>query len=159
MERTRYVPADPVRSISETIAAITDLLVGALPSVDEEHVRGAIGAIHSPIRFLVGTETTVTMPLTVVAGVLKCDIFTVHGESALEAEMPSVPLGAADATDWVLYVPVPQGAPFTSGDLAAGGTNIKAGPAPEAVRRAKENGANGAATEIDIEALRRATQR
>lgn len=157
MYRERRVPADPVRSTPETITAIADLIVAALPSVYGQEVHEALAAIHAPMRFLVGTETTAATPLTLLASSLICDIFTVHGEDALAADQPTVPLGAAHAADWLLFVPVPDGAPYGAEDLGAAGRHVQPGPAPEALRKAAEDGHDGA-TLVDAEALRKATK-
>ena len=157
MRRSRHIAADPVRGSDETIGAVVDLVVAALPAINGDEVRGAFAKISGLLRYLVTTEHTALEPLTLVAGRLVCDVTTVHGEDALELEERSVPQGAGSARDWRCFVPVPEGSPFTPRDLAQASPHFRPGPAPDSFEEPEDSDENSAV--IDADALRRATGR
>lgn len=157
MRRARSIPSDPVRTTGEAIEAIVDLVVGALPSISEASIRSELGKISALLRYIVATEHTAINPLTLVAGGLVCDITTVHGEEAFDAEEPAVPHGATSASDWLLFVPLPEACPFDIADLTAAGRHLRPGPLPEAPQEAGRQ--TRGPVVLDADALRGATGR
>lgn len=154
MRRSRYVPADPVRSTLETWEAICGLIDEGLASVDITDIKAAFNASRRVGGYLVRSETLAETPLTVVAGSAAWDIYTLHGERAPGAEEPAAPPGAAHATEWTMYLPVPSGAPFDGAEISALHARIKPGPAP--VRAGVEQAADAARLSdlVDLDALR-----
>src|SRR4051812_40222632 len=116
MRRRRIVPADPKRSTGETWAAIVSLIASSLPAVPEVDVQRELSRIAPNTHYLIGGEHLIESPLTLVAGPLACDVFTVHGAAALTTDDPEPASGASTEAEWVVYVPVPDGAPFTASD-------------------------------------------
>jgi hypothetical protein len=130
MRRSRQIAADPARDTRETWDAIVALVTASLPAVPSETVASDLQQIASFVKYLISTEALADMPLTLCAGTLACDIFAVYGSDALSLEEPNAPPGAARATNWHLYVPIPEGAPFSERDLRAAGARFNPGPAP-----------------------------
>lgn len=156
MRRRRDIPADPVKSTSETVAALGELLQGTLPSADSAQIVTATNALESFAFYLVPGEHLSREPATLVAGTLACDFYTLHGEDALEAEEPASPPGAAKETEWELFLPVPVGAPFEVADLEAADPHFRAGPAPENAGAVAARKAVSLADLVDPQALRAA---
>lgn len=156
MRRRRDIPADPVKSTSETIAAMGDLLRSTLPSVDSEQVVTATEALESFAFYLVPGEHLSREPATLIAGTLACDFYTLHGEDALGAEEPAPPPGAAKESEWELFIPIPADAPFNAADVEAADPHFRAGSAPESAGAAEAKKAVSLADLVDPEALRAA---
>lgn len=156
MRRRRDIPADPVKSTSETVAALGELLQGALPAVDVTQISAATDAFESFAFYLVPGEHLSREPATLVAGTLACDFYTLHGEDALGAEEPGAPPGAAQESDWELFLPVPVGAPFEADDLEAADPHFRAGPAPASAGAAAATESVSLADLVDPQALRAA---
>ena len=110
---------------------IADLIAAAVPTADSAELASAANALRPFLGYLIPGEHLTREPLTLVADKLVCDIFTVHGEDAVGAEDPDAPPGAASATSWSLYVPAPDGAPFTDREIEAANQHLRAGPAPD----------------------------
>jgi hypothetical protein len=142
VRRSRYIAADPERTTAETVEAIGDLMAGSLPAADKSAIGLATESLRAFASYLVPGEHLTTRPLTLVAGSLACDVFTLHGEDAVGVEDPAPPPGAASETSWTLYVPIPPQAPFAAGDVEKADPHFRAGPAPadagEAVAKAAE---------------------
>lgn len=130
MRRRRSVPADPSQSTASAWAEMVDLIVDALPGIDDTELRRELDKAWPMTRYLIGTEATRREPCTLVAERLVCDFFTLHGADALEADRPTPPAGGATAVSWQLYLPVPEGAPFSHEDVADLGPRFGPGPAP-----------------------------
>lgn len=156
MRRRRDIPADPVKSTSETVAALGELLRGALPSADTTQISAATEAFESFAFYLVPGEHLSREPATLVAGTLACDFYTLHGEDALGAEEPVPPPGAAQESDWELFLPIPEGAPFEAADLEAADPHFRPGAAPEDAGAVAAKGAVSLAGLVDPETLRAA---
>jgi hypothetical protein len=154
MRRRRDIPADPVKSTSETVAALGELLRDTLPSADSAQIVTATEALESFAFYLVPGEHLSREPATLVAGTLACDFYTLHGEDALGAEEPAAPPGATKETEWELFLPVPAGAPFEAADLEAAHPHFRAGPAPESAGAAAAREAISLADLVDPQALR-----
>jgi hypothetical protein len=137
VRRKRHIAADPERSTTETVDAIRDLLSDALPSVAQAEVDATFANLRQFVAYLIPGEHLARDPLTLVAGTLACDIFTVHGEDAVGAEDASAPPGGANETSWQVYVPVPAGAPFTDAEVKAASAHLMPGPAPATVGEGK----------------------
>jgi hypothetical protein len=154
VRRRRDIPADPARTSAETAEAIADLIAAAVPAADRAELAGAANALRPFLGYLIPGEHLTREPLTLVADKLACDIFTLHGEDAVGAEDPDTPPGAASATSWVLYVPVPDGAPFTDREIEAADHHLHAGAAPDDAGRTEAKATPSAAELLGRLALR-----
>jgi hypothetical protein len=154
VRRRRDIHADPARTSAETAEAIADLIAAALPAANGVELSGAANALHPFLSYLIPGEHLTREPLTLVADKLACDIFTLHGEDAVVAEDPDTPPGAASATSWSLYVPVPDGAPFTDKEIEAADQHLRAGPAPDNAGQAEAKATPSAAELLGRIALR-----
>ena len=156
MRCSRYVPADPVRTTAETVEAIGELIGGALPAADSACIADAVEALRPFAAYLLPGEHLASTPATLVAGSLTCDIFTVHGEDATEAEEPNSPPGATGETEWTLYLPAPAGAPFEADDIDAADPHFSPGPAPAEATAKSVDAFISLADLVDADALRAA---
>jgi hypothetical protein len=156
MRRSRYVPADPARTSAATVEAIGELVAGALPAAGSAGIATAIEALRPFAAYLIPGEHLASMPATLVAGSLTCDIYTLHGEDATEAEEPNAPPGAAGETEWTLYVPAPSGAPFEAKDIEAADPHFSPGPAPADAATKSSEASVSLADLVDADALRAA---
>lgn len=156
MRRRRDIPADPVKTTSETVAALGELLQGTLPNADSAQIAAATEALESFAFYLVPGEHLSREPATLIAGTLACDFYTLHGEDALGAEEPAPPPGAAQESEWELFLPVPAGAPFEAADVENADPHFVAGPAPESAGAATAREAVSLADLVDPQALRAA---
>jgi hypothetical protein len=145
VRRRRDIPADPTRTSAETAEAIADLIASALPAADMAGLAGAANAIRPFLGYLIPGEHLTREPLTLVADKLACDIYTLHGEDAVGAEDPDSPPGAASATTWSLYIPVPDGAPFTDKEVDAADPHLRAGPAGDSADKTEAKATPSAA--------------
>jgi hypothetical protein len=159
MHRERRLRADPVRSTEETWSALIEFMAAAMPSVATSEMRLELAAVTNHVRYLIQTEKLVEQPLTLVAGSLTCDIFLMHGAEAIAEEDGDVPVGAKNATDWMLFLPVPHGAPFTASDIE--GLSLAHVKAAEAVKKAEVAAlalAAAGSAFIDADELRKAAK-
>jgi hypothetical protein len=154
MRRSRHVPADPVRSTSETWVAIRDLIDDGLASVGSAEIGAAFDATRRVGGYLVRSETLADEPLTVVAGNAAWDIYTLHGERATGAEDATTPPGATGETTWTMYLPVPPGAPFDAAEITGLHPRVQVGPAPADAGIAKDDKASRLSDLVDAAALR-----
>ncbi|MEA2359853.1 MAG: hypothetical protein QOI62_3113 [Solirubrobacteraceae bacterium] len=154
MRRSRYVPADPVRSTGETWEAICELVDGGLASVDAAEIESAFDAARRVGSYLVRSETLAEDPLTIVAGSAAWDIYTLHGEKAIGAEEPATPPGAGSEAEWTMYLPAPSGAPFDAAEISGLHARIETGPAPAGAGVAKAAESARLADLVDLDALR-----
>jgi hypothetical protein len=109
VKRHRTIAASPARSAAQTWSTIASLVAD---SVDRStHIER--GAVEEALRhagqagvMLVAGGHLESTPLTLIAGELDVDIETVSGDAALTLEENVNPVpGAAQAKDWMLYVP------------------------------------------------------
>lgn len=154
MRRSRHVPADPVRSTAETWNAIRELVDEGLVSVEVAEIESAFESARGVGAYLVRSETLAEEPLTVVAGSAAWDIYTLHGERAVGAEDPAAPPGAADDTEWTMYLPVPSTAPFDAAHISGLHARIAPGPAPAGAGVAKASESTRLSDLVDLDALR-----
>jgi hypothetical protein len=159
MRRSRYVPADPVRSTGETWKAICELIEEGLASVDAAEIESAFDAARRVGSYLVRSETLAEEPLTLVADKAAWDIYTLHGEKAVGAEEPAKLLGAAHEAEWTMYLPVPSGAPFDVAEITSLHARIEAGPAPAGAGVAATAESARLSELVDLDALRQIGRR
>jgi hypothetical protein len=155
MRRSRHVPADPVRSTSETWEAIRELIDEGLGSVKAAEIESAFTDARKVGSYLVRSETLAEEPLTVVAGSAAWDIYTLHGEKAARAEEPGALPGAAGEAGWTMYLPVPSGAPFDAAEISGLHARIEAGPAPAEAGLTKAAEPVRLSDLVDLDGLRR----
>lgn len=136
MSRHRDVAASPARTASECWKAIADLIATTLArasSIDEANVATTLAAITPAGRALVAAGHLDRQPITLIAAPLRLTIATVSGERALtlidDENVNPVP-GAATATDWTLYLPVPEGLASLVEEVASGVTHVAVGAPP-----------------------------
>lgn len=151
MNRTRIVPAAPVRSASATWALIEDIILGTLaPSsnVTEDDVRAGLAAAAGVGRLLIAAGHLDRDPIVLVAAPVHLSIYTISGHDALGADEPGPVAGGASAIAWTLYLPTPSplGDAVTSAVDAHPNLSVETPP--------KEAAAAATAT-IDREALAR----
>lgn len=154
MRRRRTVPADPVRTTAETIAAIADLIDGALPGIERAEVEAALTAGRAYLGYLIRREYSAAEPLTLVSDSFACDIYTAHGEAAQTASEPGVPPGAAGNTSWELFLPVPDGCGFTDDEVEQAHERLRAGSAPADAGVTTQTAASALSDLVDAESLR-----
>lgn len=109
MQRRRTICASPRRTTSQAWSELTGLIVRTLErsdSIDAAEVETALAPLDQLGRMLVSAGHLENDPLTLVAGDLWLELFTLSGTAALDRDenLNLVP-GAAGATDWTLYVP------------------------------------------------------
>lgn len=114
MIRHRDISASPVRTAYEAWTVISKLVTDTLersPSIDAPSARRTLERLTTAGLALIAPGHLDRQPLTLVAEPLRLTIGTVSGElafRALEYENLNPVPGAANATDWVLYIPCPD---------------------------------------------------
>jgi hypothetical protein len=156
MLRYRTVAATPVRSASATWQVITDLVTGTiaaaatLPRSDAEQAMAA--AAPAGLMLVAGGHLD-RHPLTLIAGLVHCEITTVSGTAALTAEENLNPLpGAAGATTYTVHLPVPDPLAAVVADAVAGHPRLSSAPPPAPGAQAT----SGTGPLIDPDAVRKA---
>jgi len=112
MLRYRTVAASPVRGASATWQVITDLVadtVAPSAALSRAEAEQAMSVAAPAGRMLIAGGHLDRHPLTLVAGLVHCEITTVSGAAALTAEenLNSVP-GATAAESFIIYLPSPE---------------------------------------------------
>ena len=156
MRRYRTVAAAPVRSASAAWQVITGLVAdtvatsGALSRSDAEQ---AMAAAAPAGRMLIAGGHLDRHPLTLIAGLVHCEITTVSGTAALTAEENLNPVpGAAGADDYTVHLPAPYPLAAVVADAVAGNPRLSDAPPPAPEARA----ATGTGPLIDMDAVRKA---
>jgi len=155
MLRSRTIAAAPVRSASVTWQVITDLVadtVAASAALARSDAEQAM-EVAAPIgRMLIAGGHLDRCPLTLVAGLVHCEIGTVSGTAALSAEENLSPIpGAASATTFTIHLPAPDPFAVVVAEVAAGHPRLSdvLPLAPEA------RSAAGTGSLVDMNALRK----
>jgi len=155
MLRHRSIAAAPLRSASATWQTITDLVADTiaksahLSRADAEQAMAAAAPVG---RLLIAGGHLDRHPLTLIAGAVHCEIITISGTAALTAEENLNPIpGAADATDYTVYLPTPDPLQTVVATVAAGHGRLSDADPPAAQSQATSGGPL-----IDIETLRKA---
>jgi len=109
VRRRRDIAASPERSAPEAWQTIKGLIGDTLDRssfIERADIDAALEPLDTVARMLISAGHLETHPLVLVAGKIELEIGTVSGGPALtlEEKLDPVP-GAADATDWTLYVP------------------------------------------------------
>jgi hypothetical protein len=156
MLRYRTVAAAPQRSASAAWQVITDLVAdtiamsGALSRSDAEQ---AMAAAASAGRMLIAGGHLDRHPLTLIAGLVHCEITTVSGTAALTSEENLNPVpGAASAATYAIHLPAPNPLAAVVADAVARHPRLSAAqpPAPATGEAA------GPGPLIDLDAVRKA---
>jgi nucleoid-associated protein YgaU len=156
MLRCRTVAATPVRSVSAAWQVITDLVADTIEVsnvLSRSDAEQAMAAAAGAGRMLIGGGHLDRHPLTLIAGLVHCEITTVSGTAALTAEENLHPVpGAAGAATFTIYLPATGPLAGVVADAVAAHPRLSdaAPPAPE--RRA----AAGTGPLIDVDAVRKA---
>jgi hypothetical protein len=154
MLRYRTIAASPLRSASATWQVITDLIADTVATSSALSRADAVEAmsVAAPAgRMLVAGGHLDRYPLTLVAGLVYCEITTVSGAAALDAEENLNPVpGAVGAEAFTIYLPspVPLGAAVLA--AVAGHTRLSG-----AVPAAESQPAARSGPLIDLDALRK----
>jgi len=137
MLRSRTIVAAPVRSASTTWKVITDLVADTIAvsgSFTRREAEAAMLAAAPAGRMLIAGGHLDRHPLVFVAGAVHCEITTVSGTEALNAdENPNVIPGAATATTFTIFLPSPEPLAKVVAEAAAGHArlSVEAPPAPQ----------------------------
>lgn len=112
MLRHRTISASPQRTASGAWQVIAELVADTLdrsPDIDRADVQASLDRAARVGLMLVAGGHLEKHRLTLVAGELTLELSTVSGEDAisLEENLNPVP-GAAQATDWTLYLPAAE---------------------------------------------------
>jgi hypothetical protein len=155
MLRYRTIAAAPVRSASATWQVISGLVadtIAASAALSRSEAEQAMSVAEPAGRMLVAGGHLDRHPLTLVAGLVRCQITTVSGTAALTAEENLNPVpGAAEATTFTIYLPRPDPLGAAVSATAAGHVRLSdATPPPEPQAVASS------APLIDLGALREA---
>ena len=156
MLRYRTVAAAPVRIASATWQIITDLVadtIAASGTLTRSDAMEAMAAAAPAGRMLVAGGHLDRHPLTLVAGLVHCEITTVSGTAALTTEENLNPIpGAADATTYTIYLPAPVPLAAVVAEAADGHPRLSDARPPAAVDKKTA----GAGPLIDMNAVRKA---
>ena len=155
MLRYRSIAAAPVRSASVTWQVITGVVADTIATsatLSRSVAEQAMSVAAPAGRMLVAGGHLDQHPLTLVAGLVHCEITTVSGTAALTAEENLSPVpGAAGAETFTIYLPGPDPlGPVVSAAVA--GHACLSGATPPAEPPA----AASSAPLIDVGALRKA---
>jgi hypothetical protein len=152
--RYRTIAAAPVRSASETWQVITGLVADTISTaavLSPSEAEQAMAVAAPAGRMLIAGGHLDRHPLTLITGLVHCEITTVSGTAALTAEENLNPVpGAAGAETFTIYLPTPDPLEAVVSAAAAGhvGLSSAAPPAePQAAAR------SGSAPLIDLAAL------
>ena len=154
MPRHRALAASPARTASGCWNAVADLIAATLGRssiIDQADVAATLTAITPAGRALIAGGHLDRDPITVVAEPLRLTIGTISGESSLAAigdENLNPAPGAATASEWIVYLPIPAGVASLVEEVASGVPHVATGAPPA------ENGdATKAAMTIDLNRL------
>lgn len=155
MQRHRDVAASPERSAGEAWDIITALVADTLErsvTIQRPLVEAAIGRADGIGRMLIAGGHLEQNPLVVVAGELWLEIRTVSGDDALTLEENLNPVpGAADAEDFMIFLPTPAPLATFVKDVVEGDDHLSA----DEPTAANASDANGGAATLDETALAR----
>jgi hypothetical protein len=155
MLRYRTIAASPVRAASVTWQVITDLVadtIAASAVLSRSEAEQAMSVAASAGHLLIAGGHLDRHPLTLVAGLVHCEINTVSGNAALTADENLNPVpGAAGAGTFTIYLPSPEPlGPVVSAAVAGHARLSDATPA------AGQQTTASSAPLIDLGALRKA---
>jgi hypothetical protein len=155
MLRYRTIAAAPVRSAPATWQVITSLVadtIAASAALSVSEAKQAMSVAAPAGRMLIAGGHLDRHPLTLVAGLVHCEIATVSGSAALtlEENLSLVP-GAADAETFTIYLPSPDPLGPVVAAAAAGHSRLSDAAPPAAPKTAASS-----APLIDLDALRKA---
>ena len=157
MLRYRTVAAAPIRSASATWRVITQLVtdtVAASATISRADAEQAMAAAAPAGRMLIAGGHLDRHPLTLIAGLVHCEITTVSGTAALTAEENLNPVpGAAGAATYTIYLPTPGPLAAVVANAVAGHPRLSDGQ-PTAPDEAPATA--GASPLIDRDAVRKA---
>lgn len=155
MLRHRTITAAPVRSASATWQVITGLVadtIAASAALSRSEAEQAMSVAAPAGRMLVAGGHLDRHPLTLVAGLVHCEITTVSGTAALTAEENLTPVpGAAGAETFTIYLPSPDPLGAAVSAAVAGHVCLS-----DATPPSEPQAAASSAPLIDLEALRKA---
>jgi hypothetical protein len=156
MVRYRTVAAAPVRSPSAAWQVITDLVadtIAASAALSRSDAEQAMAVAAPAGRMLIAGGHLDRHPLTLVAGLVHCEISTVSGVAALSAEENPNPVpGAAGAATYTVHLPAPDPLAAVVAVAVAGHPRLSDVPPPASETRA----APGTGPLIDLDAVRKA---
>ena len=158
MLRRRQVAASPRRGSTETWEVISQLVIDTVTQsrhLTSGEVVKSMSAAAPVGRMLVAGGHLESQPLTLVVGKTHAEISTVAGVTAiqLDEELDPIP-GAADATDFMIYLPSPTPLQKAIADAINGDEHL-ADSAPPVTASETETGSAASAPLIDLDALRR----
>jgi hypothetical protein len=112
LDRRRTIAGAPFRGSTQAWTVIEELISNTLtasPDISSADVRSALDVASEVGRHLVAGGYLTKSALVLVAGSLRLEIHTVTGDEALTSgdDATAVP-GAAQASDWLLYLPTPD---------------------------------------------------
>ena len=155
MLRYRSIAAAPVRSASATWQVIAGLVadtIATAAALSRAEAEQAMSAAAQAGRTLVAGGHLDRHPLTLIAGLVHCEITTVSGTAALTAEENLNPVpGAAGAETFTIYLPSPDPLGAVVSAAAAGHARLSSATPPAEPQPAASSG-----TLIDLAALRKA---
>jgi hypothetical protein len=144
-----------VRGASATWQVITDLVADTIAtsaSLSRSEAEQAMSVAASAGRMLVAGGHLDRHPLTLVAGLVYCEITTVSGADALTAEENLNPVpGAAGASAFIIYLPSPDPLGAAVSAAAAGHARLS-----DASPAAQPQSAASSGPLIDLDVLRKA---
>lgn len=156
MLRHRTVAASPVRGASATWQIITDLVADTIAvsaGISRSDAVQAMAAAAPVGRMLIAGGHLDRHPITLVAGLVHCEIVTMSGTAALTVEENLNPIpGAADATTYTIYLPAAAPLAAVVAEAVDGHPRLSDArpPAPE------EKKAGGMGPLVDLDAIRKA---
>lgn len=154
MDRRRTIAAAPLRGSTQAWTVIEELITNTLTAstnISSNDVRSALDVAAEVGRHLVAGGYLRKSALVLVAGSLRLEIHTVTGDEALTSgdDATAVP-GAAQASDWVLYLPTPDPLGKIVQAAAERNPHLSSSIPPDAAEQAKSAG-----PAIDRDAIRR----
>lgn len=156
MLRYRTVAAAPVRNASTAWQVITDLVadtIAASAALSRSDAEQAMAAAAPAGRMLIAGGHLDRHPVTLIAGLVHCEITTVSGTPALTAEENLNPIpGAVGAASYTIHLPAPGPLAAVVADAVAGHPSLSDAPPPAPGAR----GATGTGLLIDLDAARKA---
>jgi hypothetical protein len=156
MIRYRTIAAPPARSAFAAWQVITDLVADTVAMSDKlaraDAERAMAAAAPAGVMLIAGGHLD-RHPVTLIAGLVHCEITTVSGTAALSTEENLNPVpGAAGADTYTIHLPAPEPLAAVIADAVAGHPRLS-----DAQPHAPQDRAVGSAAPlIDLDAVRKA---
>lgn len=154
----RAIVASPLRNATATWQVITDLVADTIaksPRLSRDDAQRAMSMAAPVGRMLIAGGHLDRYPVTLIAGTVHCEITTVSGTTALNAEanLNAIP-GAGAASSYTIHLPAPDPLQAAVAAVVSGHDRLSDAAPPLA-----QTHTASASPLIDTDALRKAVAR